>query len=106
VNLNGETGWTFCQNLTDTVRAVNARAIQNAEFWPVTPAIVTPRAQNGAGCDVTQHDGLRDSVRQVITQASFGAPPTSIWMRWLGICIPRRCRMPGGGSLASKITTS
>jgi 1,4-alpha-glucan branching enzyme len=73
VNLNGETGWTFCQNLTDTVRAVNARAIQNAEFWPVTPAIVTPRAQNGAGCDVTQHDGLRDSVRQAITQASFGA---------------------------------
>lgn len=34
---------------------------------------MTPRAQNGAGCDVTQHDGLRDSVRQAITQASFGA---------------------------------
>jgi len=73
VNLNGDTGWAFCQDLTDTVRAVNSRAIQNAECWPVSTAIVTPRAQNGAGFDVTQHDGLRESVRQAITQASFGA---------------------------------
>ena len=73
VNLNGQTGWTFCQDLTDTVRAVNARAIQNAECWPVTTAVVTPRTQNGAGFDATQHDGLRECVRRAIAQASFGA---------------------------------
>jgi 1,4-alpha-glucan branching enzyme len=73
VNLNGETGWTFCRDLTDTVRFVNPRAIQNAEFWPVTTAVVTPRTENGAGFDVTQHDGLREAVRDAIGQASFGA---------------------------------
>jgi 1,4-alpha-glucan branching enzyme len=39
----------------------------------VTAAVVTPRSQNGAGFDVTQHDGLRESLRQAISQASFGA---------------------------------
>ncbi len=73
VNLNGDTGWTFCRDLTDTVRFVNPRAIQNAEFWPVTTAVVTPRTENGAGFDVTQHDGLREAVRDAIGQASFGA---------------------------------
>ena len=73
VNLNDTTGWTFCQDLTDTVRFVNPRAVQNAEFWPVTTAIVLPPSQNGAGFDVTQLDGLRDSVRQAIAQASYGA---------------------------------
>ncbi len=73
VNLNGDAGWAFCQDLTGTVRYVKPRAIQNAEFWPVTTAIVTSRTQNGAGFDVTQHDGLRDSLRQAIAQTSLGA---------------------------------
>ncbi len=73
VRLNEQPGWGFCQDLTDTVRYVKRRAIQNAEFWPVSAAVVTPRNQSGAGFDVTQHDGLRDSLRAAIAQASFGA---------------------------------
>jgi 1,4-alpha-glucan branching enzyme len=39
----------------------------------VTAAVVTSRSQTGAGFDVMQHDGLRESTRQAILQASFGA---------------------------------
>ncbi len=31
---NQTTGWGFCQNLTGTVRYVQDRALQNAEYWP------------------------------------------------------------------------
>jgi 1,4-alpha-glucan branching enzyme len=72
VNLNGQSGWSFCQDLTETVRFVKPRAIQNAEFWPVNADIVR-RPMAGAGFDVTQHDGLRESIRGAIGQASFGA---------------------------------
>ncbi len=72
VNLNGGTGWSFCQDLTNTVRFVRNRSLQNAEFWPVNLAIVQSTTSGGAGFDVTQHDGLRIGVRQAIRQASAG----------------------------------
>jgi 1,4-alpha-glucan branching enzyme len=46
--------------------------IQNAEFWPVNADIVKDRASGGAGFDVTQHDGLRESIRSAISQAAVG----------------------------------
>jgi len=73
VALNQNTGWKFCQDLTGTVRYAHDRGLQNAEFWPVNPDIVKPAAWGGAGFDVTQHDGLRTSVRQAVGQASAGA---------------------------------
>jgi 1,4-alpha-glucan branching enzyme len=72
VALNQNNGWTFCQNLTNTLRFQHDRAIQNAEFWPVNSNIVKSTAENGAGFDVTQHDALRLSVRQAIGQAAGG----------------------------------
>jgi 1,4-alpha-glucan branching enzyme len=72
VNLNGQSGWSFCQDLTRTVRFLAPRAIQNAEFWPVNADIVR-RPMAGAGFDVTQHDSLRDGIREAIRQSSFGA---------------------------------
>jgi len=113
VNLNDTTGWTFCQDLTDTVRFVNSRAIQNAEFWPVTTAVVTPRSENGAGFDVTQHDGLRDSLRQAIAQASYGATaqvdldavarnlyPTQMPDAWRGVtCVENHDLVKAGAQL-------
>ena len=69
---NATTGWSFCQDLTGTDRFLKPRMLQNAEFWPVNPAIVQPRDQQGAGFDVTQHDGLRDSLRDAISQAAEG----------------------------------
>jgi 1,4-alpha-glucan branching enzyme len=72
VNLNAGTGWSFCQDITSTLRFIKPRLIQNAEFWPVNAAVVAARGEGGAGFDVLQHDGLRDSVRAAIGQCSFG----------------------------------
>jgi len=72
VALNQNNGWSFCQNLTNTVRFQHNRAIQNAEFWPVNSNVVKSTAANGAGFDVTQHDALRLGVRQAIGQAAGG----------------------------------
>jgi len=69
---NASTGWSFCQDLTGTNRFRKARMLQNAEYWPVNPAVVEPSAEQGAGFDVTQHDGFRDSLRIVIAQAAVG----------------------------------
>ncbi|HUM05873.1 MAG TPA: alpha amylase C-terminal domain-containing protein [Terriglobales bacterium] len=71
--LNGESGWSFCGDLTSTVRAMRPRAIQNAEHWPVSPAIIRPTSSWGAGFDVIQHDGLRQAIRGAIGQAAAGA---------------------------------
>jgi 1,4-alpha-glucan branching enzyme len=70
--MNQTTGWSFCQDITNTVRWMRPRVLQNAEHWPVVTAI-TERPMAGAGLDVIQHDGLRISLRESIRQASYGA---------------------------------
>ena len=72
VSMNASTGWSFCQDVTSTVRWKNPRVVQNAEFWPVNGAVVSA-PPGGAGFDVTQHDGLRRSVRAAIATAAQGA---------------------------------
>lgn len=70
-------GWTFCQNLTDTVHYVQNRALGNAEYWfgefsaPV-PSIVQPVNQGGTGFDTVQHDALRSAIRGAVQSASYG----------------------------------
>jgi 1,4-alpha-glucan branching enzyme len=66
-------GWSFCQDLTRSVRAARAEALQNAEYWPVNPWVVRSVEEGGAGFDTTQHDALRNAVRAALRQASFGA---------------------------------
>lgn len=65
-------GWATCQQITDAVRAENADLIQIAEYWPVNPWVVKPRAENGAGFDATWSDGFRKSVRGALTAAVAG----------------------------------
>jgi len=72
LSLNTGTGWSFCQDLTNTVRFVRDRSLQNAECWPVNSWIVRSAGAGGAGFDTTQHDGLRGSMRQAIGEASAG----------------------------------
>jgi 1,4-alpha-glucan branching enzyme len=80
LSMNKESGFSFCRDLTDTLRSVKPRLIQNAEYWPfefgdfrrLVPQIVAKTDQGGAGFDVVQHDGLRSSVRGAVQQASFG----------------------------------
>jgi len=66
-------GWLTCQNLTDTLRAQNAAAIQIAEYWPVNEYVVKNTSSGGAGFDATWHDALRISVRAALSAASSGA---------------------------------
>jgi 1,4-alpha-glucan branching enzyme len=80
LSMNCDSGWTFCRNLTDTVRFVKPRVLQNAEFWPgevgnypkSPQSVVTSTGNGGAGFDVVQHDGLRGAVRDAVKAASFG----------------------------------
>ncbi len=80
LSLNLNSGWTFCRDLTDALRAMKPRLLQNAEYWPFefqnfpqpSSLIVTPTVNGGAGFDVLQHDGLRGAIRGAVGQASQG----------------------------------
>ncbi|MGD0628718.1 MAG: alpha amylase C-terminal domain-containing protein [Terracidiphilus sp.] len=80
LSMNKDSGWTFCCNLTDTLRYIHPRLLQNAEYWPGEfgdypqpwTSIVTPVASGGAGFDVVQHDALRAAVRGVLQSAAAG----------------------------------
>ena len=57
VQLNGDAGWRFCQDLTNTVRFINPHTIQNAEYWPVDPAVIrdtSPEAPASTCCSTTR----------------------------------------------------
>ena len=62
-------GWSFCQDLTSTLRFHRPRVFDNAEYWGVNPCVVKPPAE-GAGFDTTLTDGLRNAVRRVIAEAA------------------------------------
>jgi 1,4-alpha-glucan branching enzyme len=84
LSMNQDSGWSFCCNLTDSVRYLKPRLLQNAEYWPFefqnypqpAPLIVAPTTSGGAGFDVLQHDGLRSAVRTAVEQASYGQSAT------------------------------
>jgi len=65
LSTNRDSGWSFCNDLTSTLRFVKPKLLQNAEYWQgefndypkSAPSIVTPVAEGGAGFDVLQHDG-------------------------------------------------
>lgn len=63
-------GWRFCQDLTSTLHFHRPGALNHAEYWGVNPCVVAPVSMDGAGFDTTLTDGLRDSVRAVISGAS------------------------------------
>jgi 1,4-alpha-glucan branching enzyme len=77
LSMNGDSGWSFCSNLTDTLRFVKPRLLQNAEYWPneyTQPRLsIVAATNNGAtGFDVLQHDGLRIAIRAAVQQAAQG----------------------------------
>ena len=66
-------GRVFCQHLTETVRATNPAAIQIAEYWnPDRPSAVQS-PPDGLGFDAELGDGLRDALRDLLSQAAGGA---------------------------------
>jgi 1,4-alpha-glucan branching enzyme len=84
LSLNQDSGWSFCCDLTNTLRSIKPRLLQNAEYWPFefqnyprpSPLIVTPTGSGGTGFDVLQHDGLRSAIRNAVQQASQGQSAT------------------------------
>jgi 1,4-alpha-glucan branching enzyme len=62
-------GWSFCQDLTSTLRHHRPGALDKAEYWNVNPYIVKPPLE-GAGFDTSLTDGLRIAIRDVIGNAS------------------------------------
>jgi 1,4-alpha-glucan branching enzyme len=77
LSMNQGSGWSFCGNLTDTLRFLKPRLLQNAEYWPgeytqPRSSIVAPPNSGGTGFDVLQHDGLRGAIRTAVQQASQG----------------------------------
>jgi 1,4-alpha-glucan branching enzyme len=66
-------GWSFCQDLTRTVRFRNPAGAQIAEFWNADQgAAVRPTESGGGGFDLVWHAGLRDAIRAIIGQAAGG----------------------------------
>jgi 1,4-alpha-glucan branching enzyme len=84
LSMNQDSGWSFCRDLTDTLRFLKPRLLQNAEYWPFefqdypqsSASIVASTANGGEGFDVLQHDGLRGAVRSAVQQASCGQSAT------------------------------
>jgi 1,4-alpha-glucan branching enzyme len=65
-------GGLFCQDLTSTVRFVNPRAIQTAEYWASNRASAIRPRPNGLGFDAAWGDKLREGIRTTISQATAG----------------------------------
>ena len=65
-------GWTFCQDLTHTLRFVRPDAIQIAEYWGNERWRGVAPPPSGMGFDAGYHDGLRDRIRGVIAEAAGG----------------------------------
>jgi len=84
LSTNKDSGWSFCRDLTNTLRYIKPRLLQNAEYWPGEfddypkpwSSIVTPTSDHGAGFDVVQHDALRSAVRGVLRSATAGQQAT------------------------------
>ena len=79
VQQNTSDGWAFCQNLTRTVRSLDASAINVAEYWGPDPAVVRPVFEGGADFDASWHDGLRRAIRGVIGEAAGGRNAALDW---------------------------
>ena len=66
-------GWSFCQDLSATVRFINPSAVQIAEYWGNDRWRGVAKPPDGMGFDAGYTDGLRDRLRGVIAQAAGGS---------------------------------
>ncbi|MEA3186275.1 MAG: 1,4-alpha-glucan branching enzyme [Chthoniobacter sp.] len=72
-------GWSFCQDLTNTLRFVKSSAVQIAEYWGAERWKGVARPGAGMGFDVGYSDTLRDQWRAAIgAVASIAGPPVDL----------------------------
>jgi 1,4-alpha-glucan branching enzyme len=74
IDRNG--GWSFCQDMTATLRHRKPSAALIAEYWGDQRWRAVESAPDGMGFDLGYADGLRDGVRGVLAQAAGGADAT------------------------------
>ena len=72
VNMGGDSGVTFAQRLSGTLRATRGSAIQIAEYWNGDRQRPVQAAPGGLGFDATLGDGLREALRSLLVQAQGG----------------------------------
>lgn len=65
-------GWSFAQDLADTIRFVKPEAIQIAEYWNDSRWLAVTPTHAGLGFDATLSDRLRDTLRDAVHAASRG----------------------------------
>lgn len=85
---NPGSGWLFCQNLNGTLNSLDPSAINVAEYWGPSPWVVKPIGERGAGFHATWHNGLRNSIRGVIAQATGGANAEFHWQQVVDALYP------------------
>lgn len=70
IDRNG--GWSFAQDLTNTVRFVKPAAVQIAEYWGAQRWRGVAASPDGMGFDIGYSDMLRDNLRGAISQTTAG----------------------------------
>jgi 1,4-alpha-glucan branching enzyme len=64
-------GWSFCQQLTDTLRSTHPERVKIAEYWRSDPTWVFRATKDGgAGFDAALSDVPRDAIRNAIGRAA------------------------------------
>ncbi|MDB6172793.1 MAG: glycoside hydrolase family 13 domain protein [Chthoniobacteraceae bacterium] len=69
-------GWTFCGDLTNTIRFIKPKAVQIAEYWGTERWRGVVNRPDGMGFDVGYSESVRETLRGVIAQAVNGAGTT------------------------------
>jgi 1,4-alpha-glucan branching enzyme len=72
-------GWRLCQDLNSTLNTAHASDVNIAEYWGPWAHVVEPQARGGAGFHAEWHDGLRRSIRGVISEATGGRNAQIHW---------------------------
>ncbi|MEV6346330.1 alpha-amylase family glycosyl hydrolase [Actinoplanes sp. NPDC051851] len=70
--IDAKGGWTFCQELTRTLRSAKPEAVQIAEYWGELPWLAVQEPPRGMGFDLFYSDRLRDAVRSVVGDRGAG----------------------------------
>jgi 1,4-alpha-glucan branching enzyme len=65
-------GWSLCQEMTAALRARKPSAALIAEYWGEFRWLAVQAPPGGMGFDFAYADGLRDSVRAVLSSAAAG----------------------------------
>ncbi len=70
--IDAKGGWTFCQELTATLRAAHPDATLIAEYWAEIPRLAVEPPPAGMGFHLAYSDALRNGVRAVVADRGAG----------------------------------